>query len=494
MRDELTLSDIENTLYHLNYRWKLQALAMWNGQKTPFRAYEIYDGFSKFISRKTLSRIDTLDGHVNKKRLRHALMDHYVQRALLPHETEMRSWMKGAAAHVRGEKIYLRDVIPWCQKRSTYHTRQILQKETGPLAKFLKPFALNYWDVMLRTLEHELGFESYLAYLTDKKDVDYAGCYSALKEMLAETDDLYFSAMEAWARERFGRGLEELTRFDAIYLLSLGHLDHFLPQRSLEELIVFFDVWKINLKKTPGLHLILGREDEKSNQAICFVLEVPEEIYVVMKPEGGWIDVETLWHELGHGLSAVFTSPALSLVDREMATSFSLSESFAFLNQNVTLSVPFLTDFLDMSPSVAEEINYYKVLKDLSLFRRYAAKFLTEYEMFSSGDLGDGRVYGENMRRYTGFYYQPESHLLDLVPEFYSLDYLMGWITESILADHLKKTLGHDWMLRREAGTMLKQWWNQGNQYEIPEFLDRNGFKRLHMEGLMRLWRERLAA
>lgn len=493
MRDELTLSDIENTLYHLNYRWKLQALAMWNGQKTPFKGYEIYDGFDDFICQKTLSRIDAFDGDTNKKRLRHALMDHYVQRALLPHETEMRSWMKGAAAHVRGEKIYLRDVIPWCQKRSTYDTRQLLQKETGPLAKFLKPFALNYWDVMLRTLETELGFETYLAYVTDKKNVDYAAYYRTLKKILAETDDLYFSAMERWARERFGRGLEELTRFDAIYLLSLGHLDHFLPQRPLEGLIDFFDVWDIDPQNTPGLHLILGREDGKSNQAICFVLEVPGEIYVVMKPEGGWIDIETLWHELGHGFSAAFTSPALSLVDRELATAFSLSESFAFLNQNITLSVPFMTDFLDMPLSVAEEVHYYKVLKDFSLFRRYAAKFLTEYDLFLSGHLDDGRIYAENMRRYTGFYYQPESHLLDLVPEFYSLDYLLGWMTESILADHLKETLGDDWMIRRETGTMLKNWWHQGNRHDLQQFLERNGLERLHMRGLMQQWRESLA-
>ena len=60
-----------------------------------------------------------------------------------------------------------------------------------------------------------------------------------------------------------------------------------------------------------------------------------------MRPEGGWGDLETLWHELGHGLSAAFTSPDISMVMRDMGTSFALSEAFAFLNQSLVLFNPF---------------------------------------------------------------------------------------------------------------------------------------------------------
>ncbi|MFO7985137.1 MAG: hypothetical protein R6U38_04690 [Desulfatiglandaceae bacterium] len=493
MYHRLTLSDIENTLFHLNYRWKLQALALWSGQPAPFKAYEIYGDFKEFISLKTLSQINTLDRNVNKTRLKHALIDHYLQRELLPYETEMRSWMKGASAQVEGENIYLHDVIPWCQKKSTYEKRQVLQKETGPLCKFLKPFSLAYWNLLFETLEQDLGYESYLDYLTDKKGLDYAHFYTLLKQMLSETDDLYFPAMEQWAQNSFNRPLEELTRFDAIHMLGLGPLDRFFPQIPLEELISFFEYWQIDLKHTPGLNLVLGREDGKSNQAICFVMQVPEESYVVMKPEGGWIDVETLWHELGHGLSAVFTSPQLSIIDRDMPTSFSLSEGFAFLNQNIALSIPFLTQYLGIESHIAQKLNYYKVLKDMSFFRRYAAKFLAEYEMFSSGNLSDGRIYADLMARYTGFYYQPESHLLDLAPEFYSLDYILGWVMETIMADHLKGILGAEWMFKSEAAKQLKHWWGQGSRYEIVPFLEKNGLVPLHMDGLMKRWRETLS-
>jgi len=137
----LTLSEIENTLYQLNYRWNLQALAMWKGDHIPFKAYEFYEGYDGFISLDTLSDIDHVAMEPEKHRLRFALIGHYLQRALLPHENEMRGWMKGAAAHVDEEKIYFREIIPWCQKFSNYEKRQALQKKTGPLCKFLKPFA-----------------------------------------------------------------------------------------------------------------------------------------------------------------------------------------------------------------------------------------------------------------------------------------------------------------------------------------------------------------
>ena len=492
MKENQSLSHIENVLHHLNYRWKLQALAMWKGNKAPFQLYQFYDAYDGFICLKTLRYIENFDQGSDKTRLKHALIDHYLQRALLPHETEMRSWMKGASAHVAGKKIYFKDIIPWCQKHSTYKKRQLLQKETGPLCKFLTPFALNHWNILLEILTDELGFENYLDYCSEKKGLDYHYYYKLLGDLLLETDDLYFPAMEQWCRERFNRPLDALTRFDAISILGLGHLDPLFPKKPVNELISFFDYWEIDLADTPGLNLEIEREKEKSPQAICFILQVPEEVYVLMQPEGGWIDLETLWHELGHGLSAVFTSPELSLVKRDLATSFSLSESFAFLNQNLTLSLPFLEDYLGVKPDVSQELSHYKILKDLSLFRRYAAKFLAEYKMFSTGDLSDGRPYAELMARYTGFYYQPESHLFDLVPELYSLDYILGWLTETIMESHLKKVLGSHWMFRSEAGRILKKWWRQGNQHNIPKFLELNDLGELNTDRIIRRWKEAL--
>jgi oligoendopeptidase F len=256
----------------------------------------------------------------------------------------------------------------------------------------------------------------------------------------------------------------------------------------MRELTLFFKCWGIDLEHTAGLTLDLCREHKKSNQAMCFILEVPEDVYVLMNPEGGWVDLETLWHELGHGLSAVFTAPELSIVEKDMATSYSLSESFAFLLQNLSLSLPFLEDYLGLNHADSEKLFYHKVLKDLSIFRRYAAKFLTEYEIFLKGDLSNGNQYAEMMARYTGFYYQPESHLFDLVPEFYSLDYVMAWMAEAIMEDYMQQAMGSRWIFYPESGDILKKWWSQGNRYDVFQFMKVNDLGSLGPEGLLKRW------
>ena len=90
--------EFENILHLLNYRWNLEALALWKGDRVPFEAYKIYEGYEDFITLDTLAQLDKIDTPATRTRLKHALIDHYLQRILLPHENEMRTWMNGAAA------------------------------------------------------------------------------------------------------------------------------------------------------------------------------------------------------------------------------------------------------------------------------------------------------------------------------------------------------------------------------------------------------------
>ncbi|MBT8371279.1 MAG: hypothetical protein KJO34_09980, partial [Deltaproteobacteria bacterium] len=106
--------------------------------------------------------------------------------------------------------------------------------------------------------------------------------------------------------------------------------------------------------------------------------------------------------------------------------------------------------------------------------------------------LSDGESYARRMARYTGYYHQPESHLFDLVPEFYSLDYLLGWMGESILQGHLSQNLGSSWMLKHETGDVLKKWWSQGNRYDIFQFFEINGLGPMTADLLVDRWKENL--
>ncbi len=504
MREPRTIADIESELHRLNYRWKMDVLSLWKGE-VPERSFELYDGVEELISRKTLARIDEIAPPEIRNRLRFALIDHYLQRTLLPHDVEMQAWMRGARAVVGEERIYMREIIPWCQTSSTYEKRQILQQETGPLCKFLKPFALNYWDVQLTMLKEELGFENYIDYCGRKKGIDYARYYELAVDLLKRTDDLYFARMEEWVQNRFGRPLSELNRFDAIKLLCLQEFDPMLHEKHpkdrlgdllgehLKDQLGFLKSWGINPFRMPHLHLDIGMQTGKRAQGMTFFLSVPEEIHVLMRPQRGWIDIETLWHELGHGLSAAHARPDLPLSDRNLPTAYSLSECYAFLLQHIAMTPPFTKGIIGLSEKDAQTLYYYKNLRDLSVFRRYAGKFISEYEMFSRGDLENGEPYAEQMRKSTGFYHQPESHLFDLVPEFYSLDYLLGWMGEAIFAQYLQQELGEGWAFSQQTGEILKEWWQEGFRYDIFAFFAEKGLGELGPEPLLDRWKECLA-
>lgn len=484
-------AEIERALHELNRKWSAHVLALWQGETPETASYRIYEEYEALLNLDNLARLNGVrDGEV-RLRLQHALMDHYLQQILLPHELEMRTWMQGAAAEVDGEKIGFQEVIPWCQTASTYEKRQALQRETTALCKFLKPFVLNHWNVLLAAIREDLGFDGYLAYCTHKHGIDYGSWYPVMRDVLDRTDALYFDGMAEWCEHRFHRPLSELTRFDSINLFSLAEFDGFCPERPLLETLDLLGSLGLRLDALPGLHLDL-RQEKRNAQALSVFIDVPHAVHLLMRPQGGWIDLETLWHELGHGLSAVLTDAGLPAVIRNMSTNYSLSEAYAFLLQNAVMSRPVLTGALGVANADADLLLRHKMLRDLAAFRRYAAKFIAEFEMFSGGDLADGEPYARIMRRYTGFYHQPESHLFDLVPEFYSLNYLLGWMGEAALEKELSSRWGEDWMFRRAAGDQLKAWWHQGTRHDLFRFLGRNRLGRVRVEPLLKRWHEAL--
>ena len=493
LKDFTSTKEIEKALLTLNYRLTSKALNFWKGTEAPH--HDTYDGFYNILEPRVIKKLRP-SGTWTRQRQRvfHSLLGHYLQSQISPYENELFTLMRGAAAHVDGEKIYFKDTLSWCQKRSNLQKRKMIEKESSSLCKFLMPFAIEVWESLLKLLKNEFGYEDYAQYCYDKKQVDYEAYVSVLQETLRETDTLYFEAMEAWAKKSLGVPLCELNRFDAIYLLGLGEFDHLFPnQIPLSNHLDFFDQWEIEVKKIPGLVLDINHSPKKGAQAMSFALRIPDEIHLVMNPEGGWIDLETLFHEMGHALGHTFTSPDLSSWEKDFFTSNTLSESYSFLLQNMCFSPLFLERQLGLSSREIEEISFYKALKDLSVFRRYVGKFLAEFEMFKKNEIADGEIYARLLEECTGFSYRPETHLFDLVPEFYALDYVISWMAEATMEKALAQTQGHDWMFKPEAGKILKDWWWCGNQYELDEFFINKGIGPIDHRDIVERWRRNIS-
>jgi hypothetical protein len=481
---------LEQSLLELNTRITTRALRGTLGQSFQSGEGDVYGGFEPLLDPATLGSLTHLNAAPGKnKRVYHTLLSHTLQHQAMPYENELSQWAGGASASVHGEKIYLREIHTWCQKQSDVPRRLIMEKETSSLSKFLKPFALAPWDAVRDILEDGLGYSDYVAYCADKKGLDYGRYARWIEALLDETAELYFRAMDSWARSTLGQPLADSNRFDAIYLVGLGELDPLFPAHiPVTELLSFFQHWSIDVPALPGLHLHLEPSRRKSHQGITFALRIPQEVHVVMNPSGGWIDLETLFHEMGHALGIIHTRADLPPALKDFNASSTVSEAYAFLLQNMCFSPPFLERVLGLNPRQIDTLTHYKALKDMAFFRRYGAKFLSELQMFQSGDLSNGQIYADLLKRYTGFSYKPETHLFDLAPELYALDYVISWTAEANLQRHLGTSLGDAWMFRPEAGNILKEWWSQGNQFEIDELFEVNGLGTVHADDLAARW------
>ena len=490
------MSDMEQDLLSLNYRLTAKALGLWKGNALDKSVQKPYEGFSHILTRNTVEGLRP--GKTRQKtshRMFHTLLGHYLQYRIAPFESELFTWMRGAAAHVNGEKIYFRDILSWCQKRSNLAERRIVEKESSSICRFLKSFSLGLWEFLLELLREEFGYETYVEYCSEKKQIDYQTYLPKLNFVLEQTNTLYFEKMDDWTRRSLDTPLRELNRFDAIYLLGLGEFDRLFPAEvALKSHLNFFELWGIEPGRIPGLFLDIDASKKKSGQAMTFALKIPDEIHLLMNPQGGWVDLETLFHEMGHALNYVFTSGQLPPVEKDFFTSNILTETYAFLIQNICFSPLFLERQLGLSLQAIEEMRFYKALKDLSVFRRYVSKFLAEYEMFIQNDIDNGEPYAALLKEHTGFSYLPETHLFDLVPEFYSLDYVVSWMAEATMEKAMVKALGEEWMFKREAGEALKEWWFVGNRYSLDELFSIKGIGSVDPRDIVERWHTRIAA
>jgi hypothetical protein len=108
----------------------------------------------------------------------------------------------------------------------------------------------------------------------------------------------------------------------------------------------------------------------------------------------------------------------------------------------------------------------------LFFVRRYSAKLLYELEFHTSDDIsGMPQRYVELLGDALKFEPSPANYLADMDAGFYVSSYLRSWAFESQLRDSLRERFGNEWFARREAGTLLRELWAEGQKPTADELL-----------------------
>lgn len=296
-----------------------------------------------------------------------------------------------------------------------------------------------------------------------------------LENFLVASESYYSSHLERYATRFLGRGYSSIEAWDVGYLFRGHEYDGLFPQdRTLSVLKRTLMGLGFDLKKLSNIVIDSGERPSKSAQALCFPVRVPEEVYLVLRPQGGVLDFLTLFHEAAHALHFGLTSENEQFEYRFLGDP-AVGETYGFLFEYLTLNEDWLADFLKVSSRETDFLEFNQFRK-LYLLRRYAARFLFENILHSRADVDApdlGEIYATTLKKALHVPVDPRTYLHDLEEAFYGTRFLRGWIFEAELRQILVNRFGQRWYSRPAAGDFLKEIWSWGFRYDCDELAGR---------------------
>jgi hypothetical protein len=248
----------------------------------------------------------------------------------------------------------------------------------------------------------------------------------------------------------------------------------------------------IDLRAQPNVELDLEERPNKDPRAFCSPIEVPGRVVLVLKPQGGPNDWRALFHEAGHTEHFAHTAPSLSPEERRLGDN-SVTEGWAMLLEYLTTDPVWLERRLDFPRPY--EFAAEGAVQLLWVVRRYCAKLLYELEFHTADDPAPLQSrYVELLAGATKVEPAAADYLGDIDDGFYASEYLRAWAFEAQLRAHLRERFGNAWFARREAGSLLRELWAEGQKPTADELLREVTGETLDLSAVGDRVREALAA
>jgi hypothetical protein len=393
---------------------------------------------------------------------------------------------------VDGDEIPSRKVRPALANEPDRNKRRELDAQANDvLDEHMNPLHLDAAQVVQQGAR-DLGFESYLELYRKALPA------SALDELadqcktfLATTEKLYEDWADRLFRARVGVPLTEAERWDVPRLFRAPEWDREFPaDRMVPALEGTLADLGIDLNAQENVTLDLEERPNKSPRAFCAPIEVPDRVVLVIQPIGGPDDWRALFHEGGHTEHFAHTSRELSMEEKRLGDN-AVTEGWAMLLQHLTDEPAWLTRRLDFPRPQEYAIEGATGL--LYFVRRYAAKLLYELEFHTAGDVTTMRDrYVELLSDALKIEVAPANYLADIDSGFYVSSYLRSWAFEAQLRAYLREKFGSRWFATRDAGSLLRELWGEGQRMRAEEMLKDVTGSTLEMEAVAERVRELL--
>jgi hypothetical protein len=465
----------------------------YSGRKEAYDLAPIYERHERLTELDTALRLGaSVDGDRRRRELWKFACEGYLGNFVSEEEERVAELEATLTATVDGEEIPYRMLKPRLGNEEDRDARaRIEAARTALTEEHLNGLQLQAAQVVHREAER-LGAANY-ADLYRSFGFPLDDLADQCRRFLADTDDLWEEVGDRFFRARVGIGLGEVARWDLGRAWRGADWDAAFPSdRMLPALEGTLSDLGIDLREQQNVELDLEERPNKDPRAFCSPIEVPGRVVLVMKPQGGPADWRALFHEAGHTEHFAHTSASLSTEERRLGDN-AVTEGWAMLLEHLTIEPVWLERRLDFSRPY--EFAAEGAMELLWVVRRYCAKLLYELEFHAAEDLTELRPrYVELLAGATRVEPAPADYLGDIDDGFYASQYLRSWAFEAQLRAYLRERFGNAWFSRREAGSLLRELWAEGQKPTADELLHEVSGEKLELAAVGDRIREALAA
>jgi hypothetical protein len=469
-----------------------EAYLHFSGQKETYDLAPIYERHEAFTRLDTaLSLGASVNGGRNARELWKFACEGYLGN-FVSEEEERAAEAETRTVQVGDEAIAYRDLRPRIMNESDRATRERLERARNEATEeTMNALYLRKAEVVHRETER-LGAPSYTElYRTFGFELDELA--QQCRQFLDSTESLWDTGGDRFFRSRIGLGLGELERWDVARVFRGITWDAAFPaDRMVPALESSLGDLGVDLRSQRNVQLDLEDRPNKTPRAFCVGIEIPDRVILVIKPQGGPDDWRALFHEAGHTEHFAHTSSSLTVEERRLGDN-AVTEGWAMLLEHLTIDPVWLTRMLDF-PRPAEYAAE-GAAQLLWLLRRYCAKLIYEIEFHAAPDVTAMRPrYVELLSDALKVTPSDTDYLADIDDGFYASQYLRAWAFEAQLRGHLRETFGNAWFTRRDAGSLVRELWTEGQKPTADELLEEVTGQRIELEAVADRIREALAA
>ncbi len=441
------------------------------------RCNDLFSQDTILALRETIERTPQPKKRDQMERALFALLEGVIAADTLPIEEKI--FLKAATLETGadGLKVPYEDIAGLIGREEVFEKREMLRSAQAALCEELTPLRID--------LEHagrqafaKFGFGAVREYAETKKRVRYDAFLQKTLPILAETTGMYRRVMSDALRRAYGKDLGEISSAHALHWRAGNEFAHLFPADKFMGLCDgAFATLGLPFEQAPQIRIDAERRPGKHPQARCFSPRAPEDVHVLLKPQGGFEDVRTLLHQGGHAMHAAHTNATLPYEWRGLPRSRALTETFATLIEHLPENPLWLEHVMRVPKAAAERFGASTLLGNLFMLRRTVAKFSCELVVDEKPyDIARNKeIYAKTLRDLTGFSYEAEFWLEDTAGGYESADILRAWIASAQLEEHLVRTFGDRWFLKRDTGVFLKELFAKGVSWDAEELVQSLG-------------------